>query len=300
MIDLKNILAHLPNNKIKDLETITQRIVDTGKAEIVVLFGSYARGNYKEQRGKTKGKKSDYDILVVTSNIDTRKNLKSKLRGVFEDIGIPVQLIAEHIDVVNSNLEETQYFFTDIKREGKVLYNSGNFKLSDSKELTPEQRRKIAEEDFKNWFEQAQDFWEDFENNYKKIDTNSLYYRKSSFHLQQVVEMCYTAIEMVFTHYNPYEHNLEDLRERVLQFDNRIKNVLPYDTAEQQELFDYLNFAYIGGRYRSEEEFPVTKEQLDYWSEEAEKLIELTKIICQERIDCLKAIEKADNRRLTR
>lgn len=285
MIDLKNILAHLPDNKIKELETITGRIADTGKAEIVVLFGSYARGNYKEKRGKTRGKKSDYDILAVSSDYETKKDLKSKLRGAFEDISVSVQLIVEAINFVNSNLEERQFFFTDIKREGKVLYNSRNFKLSDSKELTPTQRREIAEKDFNMWFGTAT----------KIMNSVRSDFRLASFDLQQVVEMCYTTVEMVFTHYNPYEHNLVELRERVLQFDSRIKNVLPYNTEEEEKLFDYLNLAYIGGRYHSEEDFPVTKEQLNYWSKEAKKLLDLTEIICQERIDCLKGIEKAEN-----
>ncbi len=49
-------------------------------------------------------------------------------------------------------------------------------------------------------------------------------------------------------------------------------------------MFDRLNFAYIGGRYRSEEEFPVTREHLDYWNKEARKLLDLTEIVCSERI----------------
>ena len=49
---------------------------------------------------------------------------------------------------------------------------------------------------------------------------------------------------------------------------------------------------YIGGRYRSEEEYPVTKRQLDYWSKEAVKLLKLTETICKERIECLKEIEQ--------
>ncbi len=67
MTHLVNILAHLPEHRIWELETITERIVDTGKAEFVVLFGSYARGNYREKQGKSRGKKSDYDILAVTA-----------------------------------------------------------------------------------------------------------------------------------------------------------------------------------------------------------------------------------------
>jgi predicted nucleotidyltransferase/HEPN domain-containing protein len=287
MTDITKTLSHLPDNKIRELETITQRIADTGKAEIVVLFGSYARGNYKEKRGKTQGKKSDYDILVVVAEHKTKNELSAELRSAFKDISIPVQLIIETIVFVNSNLEEKQFFFTDIKREGKILYNSGNFKLSESKELTPTRRREIAEEDFKMWISKAKT---SFKHSEYAVKDDS--FGKAAFELQQVAEMCYTAIEMVFTHYNPYEHNLEILRKRIIQFDSRIKAVLPYETKEQQELFDYLNYAYIGGRYRSEEDFPVTKEQLDYWSREAKKFLELTETICRERIECLKGIEK--------
>jgi predicted nucleotidyltransferase/HEPN domain-containing protein len=287
MTDLSKILSHLPSDKIKELEIVTQRIIDIGGAEIVILFGSYARGDYKEQRGKDKGKKSDYDILVVTSNTDSQNELRSELREIFRDVGIAIQLIIENISYVNSNLEEKQYFFTDIKREGKILFNSGKHKLADSKELTPLRRREIAEDDFKMWFNMANDFYGQYKHAFSDYK-----YRIASFNLQQTIEMCYTAIEMVFAHYNPYEHNLDVLRKRALQFNQKLSNILPYETEEQKELFDYLNFAYIGGRYRSEEEFQVTKEQLTYWSGEAYKLLKLTENICKERIEDLKQIER--------
>lgn len=282
VINLTSVLSHLPNEKVKELEAITQRIVDTGKAEIIILFGSYARGDFKEKRGKNKGKKSDYDIFVITSDTVSRSEIHSELREIFNDIGIAVQLIVDQIDFVNSNLEEKQYFFTDIKREGKILFDSGKHELADSKKLSPTRRREIAEEDFKMWFGTAK----------KIMDSVRTDLKLASFDLQQAVEMCYTAIEMVFTHYNPYEHNLKVLRNRVLLFDRRVKDALPYNTDEEQELFDHLNYAYIGGRYRSEKEFPVTKEQLEYWSKEVNKLLSLTETICQKRIECLKKIEQ--------
>ena len=282
MQPLDQILAHLPENKIKELETLTQRIVATGQVEFVVLFGSYARGNYKEKRGKERGKKSDYDILVVTADADTRKGLRKKLRGIFKGIGVPVQLIVERIGLVNNALEEKQYFFTDIKREGKVLYNSGRFELSEPKALSPTRRREIAEEDFKEWFGTAKEI-------FKHIRTPNP--RLAAFDLQQVVEFCYTTIDMVYTHYNPHEHNLEPLRGRAKRLDSRAVEAFPCKTREQKELFDYLNLAYIGGRYRSEEEYPVTKTQLDYWRQEAQKLLDLTEVICKERIEELREIE---------
>ncbi|WP_143310145.1 HEPN domain-containing protein [Candidatus Entotheonella palauensis] len=85
---------------------------------------------------------------------------------------------------------------------------------------------------------------------------------------------------------------MEVLKNRALLFDERVANAFPYETEDQQELFDHLNFAYIGARYRSEKEFPVTKDQLRYWSKEAEKLLDLTEMICKERIECLKGIEQ--------
>lgn len=124
MIDLKSTLFHLPEGKVKELDTITKRITATDQAETVVLYGSYARGNYKEERGKERGKKSDYDILVVVSDYDTQKKLRNELIGKFKDISVPVQLIIEDINYINNSLKEKQYFFTDIKREGKILFDT--------------------------------------------------------------------------------------------------------------------------------------------------------------------------------
>lgn len=286
MIDLKTTLSHLPADKIKELEKITQQIVDTQKAELVVLFGSYARGNYKEKRGETQGKKSDYDILVAVSDNNAKKALSTALRETFTGAPVTVQLVIETITLINHSLEEKQFFFTDIKRQGKTLYSSGKVALEEPGDPEPTRRREIAEADFQMWFKQAEGFYKQYEH-----ALSDKAFSIASFNLQQTVEMCYTAIEMVFTHYNPYEHNLWVLRNRVLQFDSRVKEVLPYETERQQDLFDHLNYAYIGGRYHNQEEFPVTRGQLDYWSQETKKLLQLTASICQERIAVLKDIE---------
>jgi predicted nucleotidyltransferase len=283
MINLSETLSYLPSDKITELETITSRIIKSGKAEMVILFGSYARGDYKEQRGEKQGKKSDYDLLIATKDEDSKRTLQSELRGIFTDIERPVQIIIHKIDDVNKSIGKKQYFFSDIRREGKLLFDSRRFQLVDEGKLSPAERVEAAEEDFKEWYGTA----------VKIINLVRDDNRLGAFDLQQAVEMCYTTIEMVFTHYNPYEHNLENLRERVIEFDSRVKEALPYETEEQKKLFDDLNYAYIAGRYRSEKEFPITKDQLEYWSGEAKKLLELTELICKERIDCLREIEKS-------
>ncbi len=286
---LTPILSHLPSDKVRELEMITQRIVATNKAELVILFGSYARGDYKTKRGTRQGKKSDYDIFVAVSEYEHRKALQNELNHAFDDCSHPVQLVVEDIAFVNSRLEERQYFFSDIKREGKVLFDSGKYELAESVELTTTRRREIAEADFKQWFDEAKNFYQSATH-----AINNKKYRHASFNIQQVVEMCYTAIEMVFTHYNPHEHNLKGLRSRLPIFDRRIHEAFPLKTEAQQDLFDQLNFAYIGGRYRSDSEFPVNQEQLDYWCAETEKLMDLTKVICNERIQAFREAEIKD------
>jgi hypothetical protein len=58
--------------------------------------------------------------------------------------------------------------------------------------------------------------------------------------LQQTVEMCYTVIEMVFSHYNSHEHNLQILLNRTLKFDERLKAAFLYETEEEKTLFHQM------------------------------------------------------------
>jgi uncharacterized protein len=286
MTDISHILSYLPRPKIEELEKVTRRIVDTGKAEIVVLFGSYARGKYKEKQGATQGKKSDYDILVVTAGVSEAALLEG-LQGKFDDIDVHVQLVAEDIEFVNRKLKEGQFFFSDIKREGKILYTSGRYTLADPENLSPTRRREIAEEDFESWFKKASEFFIGYQDARQRN-----YAGKAAFELQQAVEMCYKATLMVFTHYIPHEHYLGILLERSAKLDRRMNEALPRDTKEQLELFNHLDCAYIGGRYRSAEEYPVTRDQLDYWARETRKLLDITETLCLERIEHLREIEQ--------
>ena len=272
-------LSHLPAETIRELEAITQTILATGLAEQIILFGSYARGDFKTKRGALQGKQSDYDILVIVAEYTHCRELQHALHSAFAHIATPVQYIVEDSEFVNDKLKDGQYFFSDIKREGKVLFDSGKIVLAEAQTLLPTRRREIAEKDFKEWYKSAEEFYIGHQDAYRRK-----FYKKASFELQQCVEMCYTTLEMVYSHYNPHEHNLHILRKRVTQFTPQITIPFPLATTRQQDLFEQLNFAYIGGRYRSDEEFPVTEAQLNYWREETEKLLAITKAICINKI----------------
>jgi predicted nucleotidyltransferase len=45
---MKTTLSHLPDDKQEELETLTKVIVEKVPAEMVILFGSHARGDWVE------------------------------------------------------------------------------------------------------------------------------------------------------------------------------------------------------------------------------------------------------------
>lgn len=287
MIALTQNLSHLPPNKIKELETVTQRIVETGMASMIILYGSYARGDWKETSGGRSGKKSDYDILILTKDERDRSDLQNKLFKMFDRLPTAVQHLIETLGFVNMHLREKQYFFTEIKQQGIILYTEDpRLKLEEAQNLTPTRIRELAEQDFNYWFGEAKDFFEDYKGAILRKS-----YRKAAFHLQQCVEQCYTCIEMVFSRTNPYEHRLFILRMNAKRYASEIDRCFPQDTDEARDLFFHLDAAYIGGRYIDEIHYKVTREQLNYWEAEAVKLLRLTQKACQKKVEALRAKE---------
>ena len=282
MIKLAEQLSFLPSNKIKELERITERILETGMPSMIILYGSYARGEWKDKTGIRSGKRSDYDILVLTKDERDCGDLKKKLFKMFDNSETVVQTTVETIGFVNMQLREKQYFFTEITQQGVVLYSEDGVKLAKAEDLSPDRLKEIAEKDFKQWFGMAKSFIRQY---YHNIDDND--FKLASFNLQQTVENCYTAIEMVFSRSNPHEHRLTVLRFNAKRYAPEIDICFPIDTGEGFQLFFHLDSAYIGGRYIDEENYKVEKEQLEYWEKEAQKLLEITEKACQERIGVL-------------
>ncbi len=134
---LKTSLDHLPARYQQDLLAIKEVILKCLPAEMIILFGSYARGNYVEDTYKeddiTYEYTSDYDILVVTQHeIDTinerwrRLNDRLKRRPT----PIPTMPINHSIAFLNEKIRHNYYFFVDIIKEGIALYDSGKYDLA--------------------------------------------------------------------------------------------------------------------------------------------------------------------------
>jgi HEPN domain-containing protein len=175
------------------------------------------------------------------------------------------------------NIESGWYFFTDIKKEGILLYDSARFKLSRIKKLSPQQRAEQAQTDFNTWFKGARQFYVGFEM-YLQRGWN----KKAAFMLHQTVESFYMAIVLVFTHYKPKTHDIEKLGRQAAGFDPRFLQVFPRATKPEDRAFTLLKKAYIDARYKPA--YRITAKQLEYLAHRAKKLQRLTKKACTQKI----------------
>lgn len=137
---------------------------------MIILFGSYARGTWVEDKymenGNTYEYKSDYDLLIILSknghaNSDTlTQSINNRLNEL--KLATPVHPIYHGMEFVNHELSEGSYFFGDIKKEGTQLFTTNRYQLADKRDMSPAEVQTKAQRDFDNWFKSANLFYKHF------------------------------------------------------------------------------------------------------------------------------------------
>jgi len=275
-------LEHLPEHKQKQLKEITEIIVKAVDPEKVILFGSHATGRWVEHRytegGITYEYISDYDILVITKSGEQRKDYE--VQDLIENRCVyktPVTVITHDIDFINKMLTEGQYFFTDIEKEGILLYDAGNIPLAERKPLSRWEAKSVAQQYYDQWFISAKEFVE-----VAAFCLQRQQLKIGAFNLHQATERTYNAIILVETGYKPKTHNLDKLKRYSKRFSEELENIFPYNTPEEKHLFDLLKRGYIDARYK--DHYDITAEELGILIERISKLQAITKRICEEKI----------------
>ncbi len=283
---MKTSIDHLPDDKQSELQKITEAIGQRFPVEMIILFGSYARGDWVDDRyrenGTTYEYKSDYDILAVlnTEAVAIRKESQKRWQyKVRRDTGkeLPMNVIFHGIDYLNEEIENGNYFFVDILKDGVMLYDSGKFQLSAPKPLNPADRKNKAQLYFNKWFENAKEFMIDYNNAFTRGS-----YNQAAFMLHQATERLYASVLLVYTDYKPKSHDLEKLDRQARKIDVRFKTIFPHTTPEEERLFTLLKKAYIDSRYKMD--YSISREDLEYLSKRVQKLRDLTELACQEKI----------------
>jgi HEPN domain-containing protein/predicted nucleotidyltransferase len=283
---MRKSLSHLPERKREELKKLVELIKEKIDAEFIILFGSYARGDWVKDKsigedGNLYEYTSDYDILIVTKNprryehgnYPGRIKRKAEQCGVRTDISMIFHSVAEFKRAVNKG----KYFFVDIIKEGVLLYSSERVPLPEIQELNVEEQKYYAQKDFDNWFESAKGFFKQYKH---ALSDSEL--KIAVFDLHQAVERFYTTVMLVFTGYKPKLHDLEILDAKTQAFCGELKDIFPKDTQKEKDLFDLLKRAYVEARYNMS--YEITKKELEYLAERVRKLQEVTEKICKAKI----------------
>ena len=291
---MQTSLSHLPKNKQTELKKIVQLLREQAEdAVMIILYGSYARGEYKEEKdlapNRRSGHVSDYDILVITGAKNSIQNLEIKKadgvllaknmseRFLAKEFSAFPSVIVHTIDDVNPKLAQAHYFFTDIKNEGCLLYDSGEFTLAEVSEEYLAEEKRLIKVHFENSLTNAKDFFEIYELSLLKNK-----FKKSAFLLNQATEAAYKTTLHVFNNYIPLEHSLFMLSKQAENACSELMNIFPRTTKEEKRLFDLLDYAYIGARY--DIEFVVEKDELLRLASYVKVLLEKTEKACELRI----------------
>lgn len=278
------------------LERIVEQIlaIRKGKIAMIILFGSYARGDWVSDEYVEGGVayiyQSDIDLLIIlrkeNNGRDFALRMEDQIERRLEYKGIEdvrkmdeplVSLVIETIGVVNGELKKGQYFYSDIKREGVMLYDNGEFKLEEVGKLVGSERAEVAKKDFRYCYNRASKFLE-----LSKVSVIKEFWNESAFLLHQATESFYNAVLLVFSGYKLKLHDIKKLRKRANSYDGNLVKIFLFNTGSQRECFDLLRRAYIEARY--DESYRISKGQLEYLMERVEELKVVTEKVCKERI----------------
>lgn len=283
---MKPSFQRLPEKKQQEILQIVEVIKAVVDPEMVILFGSYAKNKFVEDRYVSDGLQyeyiSDYDFLVVTKDSSDRAyTLEDRILEMVDKFEPPVNLEIHSVDFINEGLEWGKYFWVDIINEGIPLFDKGTVKFVEPRVLSLEEKKVKAQEYFDIWFPQASEFLID-----AKHAASRGNYKKADFELNQAAENLYYTVLTVFTDYKPKVHNLWKLRKKAKTHSEELHKVFAAETDKNEKrLFELLKQGYIEARYSPR--FYVSEEDFATLVSRVSQMISIVEKICQERIKSL-------------
>lgn len=300
---MKTSLDHLPAGKRKELdlvvsvlregfaEALSRRTMPrfrNGKLLKIILFGSYARGDWVED---PKGRYfSDYDILVVVNHDDLtdleefwsgpdQTFLREYASG--ERLRTQPNFVVHSLDDVNEKLRLGRYFFTDILRDGITLFEEDGFPFVAPEVLSPQDAYTETKSYSDEWLESS-----------AALARGARFFRddgrprEAAFLLHQAAEKAYHGLILVLTLYSAKTHRLNLLRDRAEAMDTRLIGVWPRTSKFERQGFDLIRRAYVEARYSPH--YQISNEHLVWLEERVAALQAAIGAVALERIEVLR------------
>jgi predicted nucleotidyltransferase len=307
---MRTDLDHLPPAKQRELERVVQILFEEfeekialgtqdwkrkGRIQKIILYGSYARGNWVDEPHTAKGYQSDFDLLIIvndkrlTDRVEYWAKADDRLireLSITKTLRTPVNFIVHTLQEVNDGLAHGRYFFIDVAKEGIALYQSDETDLPEPKPKTPEQALSMAKEYFEEWFPASMSRFKLA--NYAIADR---LLKDAAFDLNQTVERLYHCVLLVCTFYTPHVHNIAFLRTQAERIDRRLLHIWPQDSRRERALFEKLKAAYVKARYSKH--YRISEDELAWLGERVEALGQVVLAVCSDRIAMLEGQAQA-------
>ncbi|HCW62123.1 nucleotidyltransferase and HEPN domain-containing protein [Sphingobium lactosutens] len=306
---MRTDLDHLPAAKQRELEEVVRMLFAdfreatenaTGRKKSarilkIILFGSYARGDWVDAPFDANQYKSDMDILVIVNqkemtdvaaywSVAEQRLIDAYL--IERRIKTPVHFIVHSLQQVNQGLSHGRVFFMEIAEQGIALYDADGRELAKPKPKTPQQAYEAAQEYFDEYFGEAMQCFE-----VAKFGIEKSFVKKAAFDLHQTTERLYQAILLTLTFYTPYDHNIAFLRVQAEGRNPSLFDVWPRGSRKERAMFQKLKDAYVKARYSRH--YQISLEELNWLAERIELLGRKTHEICLKHITALR--ENADS-----
>jgi predicted nucleotidyltransferase/HEPN domain-containing protein len=296
---MNSSIDDLPEGKRRELEFVVEQVREGfafaiarrtmprlrgGRLLKIILFGSYARGDWVEDPvGRYY---SDYDLLVVVDREEltdvpefwarTEEKLLEELASG-KNLRTPVSLIYHSLDDVNEKLRLGRYFFIDILRDGILLFEEPGHPFVEPKPLSAAEALKETQDYFDEWFESACTFLK------TSISLREEGHPKeAAFLLHQATERFYHCLFLVRTLYSPKTHNLNQLRQLAEAIEPQLKEVWPRETKFERRCYELLREAYVKARYSRH--YRISEDRLAWLSGRVELLQSIVRGLCEQRI----------------
>ncbi|MEH0196364.1 HEPN domain-containing protein [Caulobacter sp. CCNWLY153] len=297
---MKSNLDHLPDRQQEELAAITGHLLrgfETAtaggtsawrryaKIHKIILFGSYARGDFVDE--PENGYLSDFDILVVVSDeklTDIAEYWYETEQKILHDpaIGRIVNLMVNDLDDINKSLDAGLYFFREVIEQGVILYEVPGHAFHPLKPLTSRAALDLANQYFGAQMDAVETSLERAADAIAKGQIKD-WPQKAAFDLHQATEAAYIAVLLLTGFYAPRSHNILFLRGQAEAKAPALIPAWPRETREARKPFGKLKRAYVDARY-NQASYKISTAELQYLKASVETLVSLVRTVCAKRL----------------
>ena len=273
---MKTTLDHLPEGKRRELQWVLEVLFrefeeatkrkasrrGQGRILKVILFGSYARGNWVDD--PIGGYKSDYDLLVVVNHDDFAEmteywmDAEAHLEQAFDIAHIlsaPAQFVVHSLADMNRQLSRGRPFFTHITDVGTILFETPDHPFARPAKLSPDEAYREAKANFDKWFPSAGGFFDTAQYVITQGRTN-----EAAFQLHQATERFYHCVLLTETLHSTKSHNLNFLRGQAERVAPELIPTWQRANRFEKRCWELLRRAYVEARFS--DQYEITAEQL--------------------------------------